>query len=227
MTTLVGIVARKEKPGVVLASDISRTQTSWQAQGDVAYRQQTRSEGQKIHISDDKRLAICMSGIFDQLYVNFLSGVLSGKVDVEKAIAEGKFDDLKQLNESRWGGRVPNNEEINGLLLAVRFGGMPKLYTCYPLGYIEEREWTSVGSGSGYALNHIVKQGKLIPHYLTVPEAIWLAKSSLDEAAQDIYTGGLDIAVVTPEDIEGFGELIRKNVSSIQNKTIEEISQKY
>ncbi len=65
MTTLVGIKAEKGKKGVILVSDISRTQTTWNPQGYVAYREQTRSEGQKIYVSDNQEMALCISGIYD------------------------------------------------------------------------------------------------------------------------------------------------------------------
>lgn len=226
MTTLIGIKAEKGKEGVILASDLSRTQTSWNAQGDIAYRQQTKSEGQKIYVDDQKKIALSMSGIFDNLYTDFLSQVLEGDLDIKKAVKKGFFLELKTMNEMRWEGRIPDVEYMNGLLLATNFD-KPKLYTCWPLGRVEERNWTSIGSGSNYALKHISKQGKLIPRKLSLEEGIDLAVSSLNEAAQDIYTGGLDLVIVTSEGIREYGEDIKNAMDSAKNKSIEDIKKDY
>ncbi len=225
MTTLIGVKAEKGIEGVVLASDLSKTQTKWNAQGDVAYRQQIRLEGQKIYINDKNEFALCMSGIFDQLYADFLSRLLKGDIDLRKITQDSFFPELKNLNEERWEGRVPNNDYINGLLLATRFDNKAKLYTCWPLGKVEEKVWTSVGSGSDYAADYISNQGKLIPKYLALDEAVDLAVSGLDEASQDIYTGGLDLVVVTPNKILDFGEDIKKAINYAKAETIKNIKQ--
>ena len=228
MTTLVGIRADKITPesknkGIVLASDLSRTQDRWNVQGDQAYRQQTRSEGQKIYTDDKGELALCMSGVVDQQYIDFLSEVLRGRIDFRAAIKDSYLSELFNLNLKRWGGMVPNNENLNSLLVATRFDNSPKLYTCYPLGKVEERSWTSIGSGSGYALNHIQKKGNLIPEYLSLHEGVDLAVSALEEAAQDLYTGGADLTVITPTEIKQYGETIKARVSEAQKQAVAEI----
>jgi len=63
MTTLVGIVAGKGKKGVILGSDLSRTSTQWTPQGDVAYKQVTKSEAQKIYVDEKREHAFCMAGV--------------------------------------------------------------------------------------------------------------------------------------------------------------------
>ena len=226
MTTLIGIKAekgKKAKQGVVLASDLSRTQTKWTAQGDVAYRQQTKSEGQKIHVDDAGRVAICMSGIYDQGYVDFLSAILEGDIDVRSVVEKGYFETLRNLNLSRWNGEIPNNELMNGLLLATRFDNKPELYTCYPLGKVETRQWAAIGSGSDYAAKHITGKGVLIPRGLELGKGIDLTVESLNEASQDIYTGGLDLVVVTSRGIREFGSGIKKAVDSAKEGAIRNI----
>ncbi|MDD5192971.1 MAG: hypothetical protein PHF67_00115 [Candidatus Nanoarchaeia archaeon] len=226
MTTLVGIRAGQVKEGVVLASDLSQTKTVWSPQGDVAYRQQTKLEGQKIYVDDSRQLAVCMSGIYDQPYIDFLSGILKGQIDFQKAVEKEFFPELANLTLSRWGGKVPENELYNGLLVATRFDNRPKLYTCFPLGKVEERNWTSIGSGSQFALEHISKQGKLIPHYLGLEEAVDLAQSSLDKASQDLYTGGLDIVVIAPGEITEFGSEIKAEIERARTRSIERLKRK-
>jgi 20S proteasome alpha/beta subunit len=222
MTTLIGIKASKGEQGVILASDMSRTQTRWTPQGDVAYRQQKRTEGQKIYINDAGTAAMCMSGVYDQPYVDFLSQFLEGEFNLEKVLEKGFFPELLNLNLKRWGGRVPNTDACNALLIATRLGkeSTPMLHTCYPLGAIEERSWTSIGSGSEYALEYLSESGKLVPKRIDVEQGIDLTVKALDKASQDLYTGGIDLIVVRPEGIEDFGEQIRKEVDAARQKAI-------
>ena len=226
MTTLVGIKAEKGGKGVILASDLSGTQTRWTAEGDVAFRQQMRSEMQKIYVNNEREIALCTAGFHDQLYVNFLSKILEGKIDIRGVTKRGYFPQLKNLNEKRWDKKLPNSDYMNSLLIATRFDN-PRLYTCWPLGKVEEREWTSIGSGSNYALNYISKQGKLIPRGLSLNEGIDLAVSGLDEAAQDIYTGGLDLVVVTKDGIREFGENIKRTLDSARERVVKRIKREY
>lgn len=225
MTTLVGITAEKGKKYVSMGSDQSRTRTEWRPQGDVAYRQQTRREGQKIYIADDNRFAVSMSGIFDESYTNFLSDILNGKIDLEKVIRDGIFPQLKELNLNRWGDRIPDMDFSNGLLLATRFGNNPSLYTCWPLGRVEPRAYTSIGSGSQYAIEFIGESGKIIPGRINVEEAIDLTVGALDKASQDIYTGGLDLVIVSPEKIQSHGEQIRRVVAEAREAEIARVKE--
>lgn len=227
MTTLVGIAAEKGIKGIILGSDLSRTTTQWRSEGDVAYRQQTRSEGQKIYVDDKKEVALCMSGLFDQQYVNFLSAILDGKIDIRDKVRTGFFSDLANLNNARWDGKVPNDNAMSGILLATRFDNIPKLYTCWPLGKVEERYLTCIGSGSEYALKNISDQGKLIPGRINLKEGIDIAISALDEASQDIYTGGLDLVVVTPKQIQSFGDQIKDHLRESRKKVLNKVKRNF
>ena len=51
----------------------------------------TKFEVQKIHIDDKQELAICMSGVYDELYKNFLYSMLRGKIDFKKSLKKGFF----------------------------------------------------------------------------------------------------------------------------------------
>lgn len=223
MTTLVGIVAEDSKIGVILASDVSRTQVSWVTKGDFAYRQQKTSEGQKIYVDDRREVALSMCGVYDQNYIDFLSGVLKGDIDIRRRVASGHFPEFEELNIVRWGGQVPNLDQMNSLLMATRFDGDPKLWTCWPMGKIEEKKWTSIGSGSSYALNYVQSQAKLIPSYLSLADGVDLAASSLNEASQDIYTGGLDLVVVTPKLIQNYGGEMNEAMDIAKRKAIEKV----
>lgn len=222
MTTLIGIIAGNGEGGVILGSDMSRTQTSWNPQGDVAYRSQRRTEGQKIYIDNKRKIALCMSGVYDQQYIDFLSGIIEGKIDFKKAIKQKNFIELRNLNLNRWQGRVPDTDFMNGLLVATRFED-PKLYTCFPLGLVDERAWTAVGSGSDYALRYISEQGKLIPKGISIGEGIDLTVSALDQASQDLYTGGLDLVIVKKDGIYDLGKEIREDVNRARLNAIKRI----
>ena len=115
MTTLVGIKASKEKEGVILASDLSRTRTEWKPQGNIAFKQQTKHEGQKIYVDNKREIAICMSGVLDSIYMDLLSDVLDNKINLEKAIKDEFFEELLKTNLRRWGGYIPNNEFRNAI----------------------------------------------------------------------------------------------------------------
>lgn len=222
MTTVVGIESRKKgsKHGIVLASDLSGTRTDWRPVGDVAYREQRRHEMQKIYVDDDKRFAFCMSGVVDKPWIDFCSMLRLGKIKVEDRLKEGFFQEFKGLNEYRWEGKIPDNDLINNMLIASRFENTFGLYTCFPMGKVEPRSWTYLGSGSKYAFENLQKRVEDIPHYLSLKDSLDLAVESLDSASQDIYTGGLDIVVVTRKGIQPFGELIREDLKGAKEESL-------
>jgi 20S proteasome alpha/beta subunit len=226
MTTIVGIKAACGKQGVVLASDVSRTSTSWNSQGDVAYRQQTKEEAQKIYVADDNSFAVCMSGNYDRAYINFLTSLLKGKIDLEKVLTEGDFPQLRDMNLSRWG-RVEPNNDINYLMVASRFKKNPALHTLYPLGKVVSNEYGALGSGHAFATDAIKAKGVLIPGYLSLRDAIGLASESLEKASKDIYTGGLDMVVVRPDKIVSLGSEIGSAVKSAKQRTVEKIRKRF
>jgi len=224
MTTLVGIKSEREKPSVILGSDMSVTRTSWQARGDVAYKEQKRSDSQKIYANDSRTAAIGMSGIYDNPYIQFLSDFLNDKFDLEKVTCDGFFPEFADLNLGRWDGRNPT-DDWNTLLLATRFNG-PKLYTCWPLGKIEKKKFTSIGSGQEYAQNYILGQGKPIPKRISTEEGIDIVVKALENASQDIYTQGLDLVVLTEEGIHELGKGIRDEVESARIRAIQKVKRK-
>ena len=221
MTTLVGIKAEKGNPGIILGSDMNQTRTSWDAQGDFAQRRQTKSEVQKIYVNNNNTAAICMAGAVDSAYASFLYDFLESKFDLEKITKEGFFGDILKLNLDRWEGKIPNLDRLSGFLLATRYNE-PKLYSCWPLGAVEERSYTSVGSGSNFALDYLDSFNMRIPKGISIEDGIDLAVGSLDKASQDIYTGGLDLIVLTKDKILDLGSKIRENINSARLNSIEE-----
>ncbi len=226
MTTIVGLRADEGKKGIVLASDLSGTRERWEAKGDVAVREQTKHDTQKIYYSDDRKLAVCSSGRFDTPYVAFLTRLLKGEIDFEKVLEDKKgFPEFRDLNISRWQGMIPTDDSTT-LLIATRYNKTPRLHSCYPLGAVIETDGTSIGSGSKYALDYLSNSRTLIPGYLTLRKGIDLAVESLDRAARDIYTGGLDLTVVTKDKIHEFGKDLSDSIEKAKRETVEEIKQR-
>ncbi len=224
MTTLVGIVARDKKPGVVLASDMTRTYTGWKSEGDVAVREQTKLEKQKIYVDNGRKLAVAMAGICDPQYYEFLGRLLDGKIDFRKAIKKHHFEELFKLNYERFSGRMWNQDNQNGLLVATRYGNKPKLWTCWPLGRVEERfPATSIGSGSEHVFQYFKSEDLLRPHGLSLPEAITFAAEAMERASTDIHTGGLDIVVVTQNEIKEHGKAMAQNLKNARRKEIDSL----
>ena len=221
MTTLIGIEAKKDN-SVILASDLSATRTSWTPRGDVAYRKQTKEEAQKIDVNKNRTVALASAGLVDKNYLDFLGGVLNGDIDIEKAIKEGNFQELAEMNIKRWEGRFPN-DDVSSFLTAVRFNGSPQLYTCWPLGRVENRDFTSIGSGSEYALQHLMKYGEQIYRGMRLTDCLDIAVTGLQEASRDIYTAGLDLVVVAPDQIYEFGSDIKNAIDAAKTRSIKKI----
>jgi 20S proteasome alpha/beta subunit len=228
MTTIIGInAAGYGTKGIILASDLAGTRSDWSPQGDVAIRLQRKSEVQKIYVDDRKEIAVASSGVHDQLYTNFLLEILDRKIDLKSAIEKGSLQEFLDMHLKRWGGRNPDLDYTNGLLFVTRFGE-PRLFSCYPMGKIEEIDsWIPIGSGSRYARDYILGQQVLIPGRCSLERGIDLAVGSLQSASEDIYTSGLDIVVATNDNIVQFGEDIRIAIEDARKNAIEGIKSIY
>lgn len=223
MTTIIGIKASQNKEGVVLISDTRATRV---IVGEDGIKQEV-FEKQKIYVDEQKEFAIAFAGCFDQESADFISSILRRKIDLRKAIKKEYFEELNALNEKRWGWKVPNLSFCTSLLIASRFDNKPILYTCWPLGRIEGRYWTSIGSGSECALKYILNKDLLIPEYLSLDKAINLAMSALNESYKDMHTNGADLIVVTSNDICQYGDELRNRVKSAEETFMKEVISKY
>lgn len=223
MTTILGIRATKGEPGVILASDLQRTRTDLNEGGEVIRKVQTKADSQKIYVDDSQKIALCMTGTFDQAYVDFLNGIRSGRIDIEKAVREGFFIELHELTESRWGGKYPTNN-LNSLVIATRFNQDPRLYDCYPLGKVTETNFSTAGAGAEYAEKACESKRTDFPGYINLAEASGLAIRGLEAAAsKDIYTGGLDIVAVTRKGIKPLGNIVQEELDKARNRYKERI----
>jgi len=233
MTTIIGIKANHcpngQKPGIILASDESGTKSRWEPQGDVAYKRQERVNSQKIYVDDNKEIAIGIAGIFDQFYVNFVCDVLDGKIDLKKAIRRKKIDEFAKLNLRRWEGYNPDMEKVSILMMATRFDENLRLHVGYSLGkLVEIPAFCSIGSGEEHANKYIGEQSVLIPGRLSLDRGVEIAFNSLKAASRDLYTTGLDIAVLTSDSIDSeVGMRVRESMNSAENKALKQEMKKY
>jgi len=224
MTTIMGVKAKKGKKirGIVFGSDLSATSTNWNAQGDIAYKEQTKYGYQKIRISDDKSFAVGIAGAYDDAYLNFFKDVLEGKFDIEKILSESFFPEFRDLNLSRWNGEFPNSQNANEFLIASRFNNQPNLHRCYPLGKVHEYDGTVIGSGAKYVMSYIEIKRPSIPN-LTLNQAIDLVEGALSEAGKDIYTVGLDLVVVKPDKVHEFLRDIQKTYDTARKNIVKNV----
>jgi len=228
MTTNIGIESKldEKNPAVVLASDLTVTRQEYVDKGDFVIRNTTKGETQKIHIATSGDFAIAIAGTVDEPLFDFLYNMLNGKHDIQKAIKKGDYPEIRNLNAYRWQGRMPNNN-ITSLIIASRFDNKPAFYTAWPLGLIEPRIWTAIGSGSDYALKHIANSGFPRPPNKSISESIQLANDALMAASEDMYTGGLDLVVVKKDGIDTYGSLVKKKIDRAKRNVINQIKSKY
>jgi len=232
MTTIMGIEAYKDRnnPVVILASDLASTREELKPIGDIVYREKTKRDFTKIHVDEKDNFALAGAGIVDEDYSRFVYGMKSGEIPVRKILREGRFLQLRDLNERRFGGYEWDNGRINGFVIASNYkmgrkkdDDFPMLFTCFPLGRVERKFWTSIGSGSRYALEYLNEMNLLSPFEVGREEAIELADESLKRASKDMYTGGLDIVIVSREGIGEYGSIIKERLDKAREEVINEI----
>jgi hypothetical protein len=227
MTTIFGIRAdkgRKENRRIILASDIAGTLTEFKP-NELGYsKKQTKRGMQKIQISKDKTFALGMAGVNDEAYVNFLTNMLKGEYDIEKALDKGFFPEFKDLNSERWGGKTPDLKNSNQILIASRLKEELRLHRCYQGGFLEEFSLSMIGSGTEYVIKYLeVVEPKI---NLTRIQAINLTDKCLIEAGKDIYTTGFDIATISPDGITHYLKDIQEIYRKARSDTISVVKEK-
>lgn len=228
MTTLIGIVAQKENPNsVVIASDLQTTFEKLEDRGDVVLRVKSRTEVEKIDVDDARNAIMAGAGMIDSHYNQFLYSFKKGEFDLKEITEKGYFPQFLDLHIRRFGGKNFNSGGSNQLLLATRYDGKPKLWGCYPLGHVEELPFAVIGSGGDLAREYFAKQNILSNRQLNTSQAIDLAANAIGAANTDIYTSGLNLAVVTSDGIKLFGEEIRKRVKTAEREAMDEIKKTF
>lgn len=235
MTTIVGVYSAAERGGVVLTSDLQGT------------RGNQKINSKKLFADKNKELVVGISGIFDERSNDLIGKIIEGKVDMRKVVKDGFFEDWRNSNISRLDskleenpyvgdGRLPNARQISSLLLATRFNDNPCLYTCWPMGRVERRGWTSIGTGSERA-NKYLEAKSIVSTVEESTNCLNSAKEGLDNAVNlsynalkyatdnDIFSSGMDLVIVEKEGIKELGsEIYNKD---LEREAIEKIMKQY
>ena len=130
------------------------------------------------------------------------------------------------MNVQRLGTKLPDTGALTSFLLATRFDNVPKLWTCWPMGAVEERSWVALGSGEERIREYLKalqvygeSKGYLDFRSPTISDAIRVGLEAVRRAqTQDVYSHGLDMLVVTPKGIndhydelgDDFGRILRR-----------------
>jgi hypothetical protein len=220
MTTVVGITAGKGCEGIVLASDLTGTRTELRPVSEGYLREETKEQvPQKIYVAEGKGFAFAGAGLVDDLWTSFIYDLRTGKIDLRQALERGGWNVLPDIHLKRFKGYTWNHEGTNSLLIASRLKLKPQkraisdpmLFTCFPLGKIETRFYTAIGSGSKHALNYLADKGldTRDPREISIYEAMGFVEGALDAAtSRDIYSGGLEMTVVTRTGIRTSEDII-------------------
>jgi len=174
-------------------------------------------EGRKLCLSDNQMYAFGCSGVYDRGTASLAADMRTGKLDVEKILREGKFPELRELNLSRLGDEVPYMDRLSNFIIISRFNGDPKLHACFPLGKVEQRIWTQIGSGSSKVADYMDGLSKVSEarSYLgekrptNSDDVIRVGLEAVRYAqGKDIYSSGLDMIVLTPNSaVDCFSQL--------------------
>lgn len=219
MTTVFGLYHPEARASVLVAD---RQSTLVDNQN----RELGKRLGRKLWISKGGEFAFGHSGTVDGKMKELISNLIEERYDVEGIVGKGFFPELAQYNRDTMGDKIPDLKMLSGLIMVTRFGGDPKLYTCFPLGKVEPRAWCPIGSGS-----------EKVDEYMNALRILWEARDYLKRdqpttinylivagleavrrsQSQDVYSSGLDMVVCTPSRIndhfadlqENFGKKLK------------------
>ena len=148
-----------------------------------------------------------------------------------KAVVEsGKFEELRELNLGRLGRKTPDLERMSSFLLISRYDGKTRLQTCWPLGDVENRGLTYIGSGSQRAAEYFnarktlsqTRDYRRLKNDKTEIADIIVAGLEAVRYAQmiDIHSSGLDLVVATPEGLKDHETSLSDDFFARKLKTI-------
>lgn len=185
----------------------------------------------KLWKSEGDNYCFGHAGSVDKQTSEFVENFISEKYDIEEIIEKGYFPDLRDLNINKMGTKIPDMNNLSSLLIATRINNSPRLYTCFPLGAVEERTWTSIGSGSERAMEYFKAlnilgdaQDYQTQERKTNKESIIRIGLEAGRRAQkqDLYSHGLDMMICTPDMINDhyndLGDGFEEKLKNIQEK---------
>jgi len=224
MTTLVGIATHLGEKNIILGAD---TLVKWTQTDENGYETISKSHDEKIFVDKAREMAVAVCGPLDDLSRALVGSLIDNDLDFRKILEEDTpdFEALRNINEARWGLKTPNKRRTE-LMIATRYDGEPKLYSCFSLGAIEEEFFCSMGSGEEYIMEYTKKQGAIKqPPRLYLDDGIDFVVGALDMASQNLETEGLNFAVVRPNEIREYGNVIESEMNAAKRKTIGKIKE--
>lgn len=225
MTTLFGLRHPKTDLAVLVA-DRQTTSTDLRTGFPIG-----KQLGRKLWVSKEGNYCLGHSGLRDNQTEDFIGNILEGRYNISEIIQQEKFEELRDLNIQRMGYEMPNPERLSSFLIATRFDNNPKLYTCFPLGKVEERSLVAIGSGSQRvneymnALDIISEAKDYLPNGKGIEpgDLIQIGLEAVRRAqSKDVYSHGLDMMVCTPGKIidhsVDLGDNFYKKLRNIQKQ---------
>ena len=221
MTTVFGIKHPEVEEAIIVAD---RQTTSVSEQTGIP---SGKFLGRKLWKSKDDNFCFGHAGNRDQETYDFIQKFIVGEFDIEGITKKGYFPELRKLNLGRMGRQHPDMQKLSGIVLTTRFEKNPKLWTCFPLGEVGERIWTSVGSGDEKIIQYMdalktLNEARDYQNPDTKARLQDILRVGLEAVrrsqSQDLYSHGLDLMVCTPEGIndhytelgDDFGKKLRR-----------------
>jgi hypothetical protein len=226
MTTIFSVNHSKENVAV-LGGDRQLTYTEENRMGTYSEK---HLGSRKLWTSDDGTFAFGYSGIFDPDLETLVNDMKSGKINLAEVVKSGGFEELRNLNIKRLGRKLPDPNKQGSFLMRNRDGKKTGLYTCFPYGDVEPRDWTWIGSGSKKveeytnALSVQAQAKGYLPEVkLTGEDAIRMVAEGVRYAqTKDIYSSGMDLIFMTPEKTVDCFDILQEDfatkIKAIQDK---------
>ncbi len=208
MTTVIGIVSEEAQMAILCAdrqATIGHHENREVPLGKASVR--------KLWIANDNMYSFGYAGTFDNGAQELATRMVDGNIDMQEVIKKGSFPELRELNIRRLGDQRPEPGSSGSFLLITRFDDKPSLYTCWPLGKVEPRGLTYIGSGATKVNEYIEARITLQKARDYLPplgkdrdkerEGLLLTGLECLRFAQnnDPYSSGLDLVVATPNSL--------------------------
>lgn len=223
MTTILGLNDEKLSVTVLVAD---RQGTYFNEKG----FPEEKALSRKLWRAKDNSFCFGHAGFRDNEFYDFMAGFSEGKYDLEKIISKKYFPELRKLNMKRMGKKLPDINNLSGLILATRFNSESKLHLCYPLGEVENKEWASIGSGSEKVTEYLNAKRIIFEarDYKKQSNDIYeLIRTGLEAVRraqnQDVYSSGLDLMICFSEAIVDY----EKEFSDKFNESLERFKSNY
>lgn len=231
MTTILGIVGNLNRGEIILASDVQRSSEYMAPVKDGARTVREKSPAKKIHYLTDSSAAIAIAGSVDKHYASFLNDFYNKKINLERAVKTGDFEELRKMNLDR-NNRQTLSEGINGALLVAYEKGTPSLYRCDPLGLVSKiLTFDTIGSGSEYVRSYVnaweLQNGIFNTNTRDVGENLVAARTLISAASQDAHTSGFDALIVTKNGFEYIGDAFNNSMRTAETSFFTEMAKKY